>query len=160
MKTIKAKPITVENFHAYGEFVDLMNPEGYALDDFYRDKLLMHTSGNMQMAFSPLIVRKSEKMIVTKAEYHNLTQEAVLCLDDDVVLHVAPAGKEPVPELTEAFIVPKGTMVRIHTGVWHLSAMPLNLDIAHVLIVLPERTYFNDCIVVDYPEDRQVEIEL
>ena len=99
-------------------------------------------------------------MIVSKAEYHNTTQEGILCLDDDVVIHVAPAGKEPVPELTEAFVVPKGTLVRLHTGTWHLSAMPINKDVAHVLIVLPERIYFNDCIVVDYPEEDWVEIEL
>lgn len=34
-----------------------------------------------------------------------------MALDDDVVLHVAPPSKEPVPELTEAFLIPKGTMV-------------------------------------------------
>ena len=27
-----------------------------------------------------------------------------------------------------AFLVPKGTLVRLHVGVWHLSAMPVNLD--------------------------------
>ena len=84
----------------------------------------------------------------------------ILCLDDDVILHVAPPSKEPVPELTEAFIVPKGTLVCLNLGVWHLSAMPINLDTAHVLIVLPERIYLNDCIVVDYPEERQVRIEV
>lgn len=160
MKTIKAVPITVENFKPYGDFTDLLNPEGYSLGDFYQDRLLMHTAGNMQVAFSPLIVRKPEKMIVSQAEYHNTTQECVLCLDDDVVVHVAPAGKEPVPELTEAFLVPQGTMVCLKTGTWHLSAIPVHKDVAHVLIVLPERIYNNDCIVVDYPEDQQVEIIL
>lgn len=160
MKTIKAVPITAENFKPYGDFTDLLNPEGYSLGDFYQDRLLMHMAGNMQVAFSPLIVRKPERMIVSQAEYHNTTQECVLCLDDDVVVHVAPAGKEPVPELTEAFLVPQGTMVCLKTGTWHLSAIPVHKDVAHVLIVLPERIYNNDCIVVDYPEDQQVEIIL
>lgn len=160
MRKIKAKLITAENFKAYGSFTDLMNPEGYSLGDFYQDRLLMHSSGQMQLAFSPLLIRKPEKMVVDKAEYHNLTQEGVLCLDDDVVVHVAPAGNEAVPELTEAFLVPRGTMVLLNTGVWHLSAIPVNKDLAHVLIALPERTYFNDCVVVDYPEDQRVEIEL
>lgn len=160
MKTIKAKPITAENFRPYGSFTDLLNPEGYSLGDFYQDRLLMHFSGQMQAAFSPLLVRKPEKMIVKTAEFHNTTQEGVLCLDDDVIVHVAPAGKDPVPELTEAFFVPKGTMVLLNTGVWHLSAIPVNKEVAHVMIVLPERIYNNDCIVVDYPEEQWVEIEL
>lgn len=160
MKTIKAQPITVEKFQAYGSFTDLMNPEGYSLGDFYQDRLLMHAAGDMQIAFSPLLVRKPERMIVSQAEFHNTTQEGILCLDDDVVIHVAPAGKEPVPELTEAFLVPQGTMVCLKTGTWHLSAIPVHKELAHVLIVLPERIYNNDCIVVDYPEDKQVEIVL
>lgn len=158
MRQIQAKPITEENFREFGSFTDLMNPKGYSLGDFYQDRLKMHSSGSMQMAFSPLLIHKPEKKIVKTAEYHNYTQEGILCLDDDVVMHVAPAGKEPVPELTEAFLVPKGTMVVLNTAVWHLSAIPLNLETAHVLIALPERTYANDCIVYDYPEEKWVEI--
>ena len=160
MKQIKAKQITAENFKEFGSFTDLMNPEGFSLGDFYQDRLKMHCSGNLQTAFSPLLIRKPEKMVVSSAEYHNYTQEGVLCLDDDVVVHVAPAGKEAVPELTEAFLVPQGTMVLLNTGVWHLSAIPVHKELAHVLIVLPERTYFNDCVVVDYPDDKWVEITL
>ena len=160
MRTIQAKPITVEGFQAYGGFTDLMNPTGYSLGDFYQDRLRMSVSGNMQMAFSPLLVRKPDRMIVDSAEFHNTTQEGILCLDDDVVLHVAPAGKEPAPELTEAFLVPKGTMVCLNTGVWHLSAIPVNKETAHVLIVLPERIYNNDCVVVQYPKEQQMEIVL
>ena len=160
MKQIKAKPITAENFKEFGSFTDLMNPDGYSLGDFYQDRLKMHCSGKLQTAYYTPLIGRSEKIIVSSAEYHNYTQEGVLCLDDDVVIHVAPAGKEAVPELTEAFLVPQGTMVLLGTGVWHLSAIPVHKELAHVLIVLPERTYFNDCVVVDYPEDKWVEITL
>ncbi len=160
MKTVKAKPITVENFSYYGQFTDLLNPTGYSLGDFYHDRVKMSVAGDHAVAFSPLTVHKMDPMIVSQAEYHNTTQEGILCLDDDFVLHVAPPSKEPVPSLTEAFIVPKGTLVCLNLGVWHLSAMPLNLETAHVLIVLPERIYLNDCIVVDYPEEDQIRIEL
>ena len=160
MKTIKAKPLTVEAFSFYGQFVDLMNPQGYSLGDFYADRVKMNMAGSMNLAFSPLVVHKADPRIVTQAEYHNTTQEGILCLDDDVILHVAPPSKEPVPELTEAFIVPKGTLVCLNLGVWHLSAMPLNLDTAHVLIVLPERIYVNDIVVVDYAEEDRVCIEV
>jgi len=114
----------------------------------------------MPSAFSPLVVPKPEKMIVTTVEYHNYTSEIVLPMDDDAVIHVAPASKEPVPEQTEAFIVPKGTVVRLNVGVWHLAAMPVHADALHVLIVLPERTYANDCTVVQYDRKQQFEITL
>lgn len=81
-------------------------------------------------------------------------------LDDDVVLHAAPATKEPVPELTEAFIVPKGTMVKLNVGVWHLAAMPIHLDTVHVMITLPERIYKSDCVAVEYQPEQYVKIEL
>ena len=160
MKTIIAKPITVENFSCYGQFTDLLHPDGYSLGDFFHDRVKMSVSGNHAVAFSPLVVHKADPMIVKQAEYHNTTQEGILCLDDDCVLHVAPPSKEPIPEMTEAFIVPKGTLVCLNLGVWHLSAMPLHEETAHVLIVLPERIYLNDCIVVDYAEDQQVKIEI
>lgn len=159
MYTIKAKPITVENFKAYGTFASMLNPTGPSLGDFYNDQVEFPVSGNLPIAFSPLVVRKGE-MLVTQAEYHDTTCEGVLPLDDDVVLHVAPATKEPVPELTEAFIVPKGTMVKLNVGVWHLAAMPIHLDTAHVMITLPERIYKSDCVVVEYPPEQYVKIEL
>lgn len=160
MRKIKAMSINKENFAPYGEYANILEPKGNHLGAFYPDQVLFSVSGNMPVAFSPLVCEKPEKMIVTTAEFHNTTGEAFLCLDDDVVLHVAPPSKEPVPELTEAFLVPKGTIVKLNTGVWHLSAIPVNVDTAHVLIVLPERTYYNDCIVVDYKEEDYIEIEL
>ena len=79
-------------------------------------------------------------------------------MDDDAVINVAPPSKKPVPELTEAFIVPKGTIVKLNVGVWHLAPIPVNNEIMHVMIVLPERVYANDCTVVQYELDDQIEI--
>ena len=48
----------------------------------------------------------------------------ILPLNDDMILHVAPASAgTPVPELTKAFIVPKGTLVKINTAIWHLAPL-------------------------------------
>ena len=104
MRTIKAKPITAENFSYYGQFTDLLNPTGYSLGDFYHDRVKMSAAGDHAIAFSPLTVHKAEPMVESQAEYHNTTQEGILCLDDDVIIHVAPPSKEPVPELTVATI--------------------------------------------------------
>ena len=160
MRTIQAKPLSVEAFAPYGTYSDLLHPTGMDFNGFYRDQVLMPLSGRMPVAFSPLTVRRAERKIVTSAEYHNYTPEGVLPLDDDMVLHVAPASNEPVPQLTEAFLVPKGTMVCLRAGTWHLAAMPVNVEEGHVLIVLPERTYFNDGHVVQYAPEDQVEILL
>jgi hypothetical protein len=46
------------------------------------------------------------------------------------------------------------------SGVWHLAAMPIHLDTAHVMITLPERIYKTDCVVVDYQPEQYVKIEL
>ncbi len=164
MKTIKAMPITAENFKPYGSFTSILEPSGNCFPGdatFYPDQVEMNVSGGRPITFSPLTVKKPERMIVTQAEYHSHTGEGVLILDDDAVMHVAPpSNKQIVPEKTEAFIVPKGTMVKINTGVWHLAALPIHHDLLHVMIILPERVYANDCTVCEYPEDRCVEIVL
>lgn len=160
MRTIKAVPITVENFQAYGSFTKVLEPSGYNLGEFYPDRCHFPVNGRVPITFSPLVTYKPEQYIVDEAEYHDYTCEGVIPMDDDVVLHVAPASPGPVPELTEAFIVPKGTAVRLNPGVWHKAALPVNNDVCHVLIVLPERTYHNDCVVVGYADEDKVLIEL
>ena len=164
MRQIKAVPITAENFRPYGSFASMLNPTGNCFPGdatFYPDQVELNVQGGRPVTFSPLTVKKPERMIVSQAEYHNYTGEGVFVIDDDAVIHVAPpSNKVIVPEKTEAFIVPKGTLVKLNTGVWHLAALPVHNELLHVMIVLPERTYANDCTVCDYPEDRQVEIVL
>ena len=164
MLKIKAVPITVENFRPYGSFASMLEPAGNCFPGdatFYPDQVELNVQGGKPVTFSPLVVKKPERMIVRQAEYHNFTGEGVFVIDDDAVIHVAPpSNKVIVPEKTEAFIVPKGTLVKLNTGVWHLAALPVHNALLHVMIVLPERVYANDCIVCDYPEDRQVEIVL
>ena len=100
-------------------------------------------------------------MKVAQAEYHTTTPEMILPLNDDMILHVAPASAGiPVPELTKAFIVPKGTLVKINTAIWHLAPLPVHASELQAMIILPECTYANDCTVVDFPEEDQFVIEL
>ena len=164
MRTIKAVPITNENFRPYGSFASMLDPKGHCFpgdNTFYPDQVALNVQGGKPITFSPLTVKKPDRMIVKEAEYHNYTGEGVLVLDDDAIIHVAPPSNHViVPEMTEAFIVPKGTLVQLNTGVWHLAALPVHNDLLHVMIILPERVYANDCTVCQYPEDRQVEIVL
>ncbi len=160
MRTVKVKPLTAESFRPYGSYASITNPTGNHMGDFYNDQVLFPVSGSMPLGLSPLVLHKAEKMVVTASEYHNTTGEAIVVMDDDIIFHAAPPTKDPVPELTEAFYVPCGTVLQIHTGVWHYGGFPVNREQAHVLIVLPQRIYKNDCVVVQYEEKDQIEIIL
>ena len=100
-------------------------------------------------------------MIITQQEYHTTTWELIMPLDDDMIIHVAPAsGGAVVTDYTKAFIVPKNTIIKLNAAIWHLAPLAANNDSLTALIVLPECTYANDCTVVDLKEDEQFEIVL
>ncbi|AEV28045.1 ureidoglycolate hydrolase [Sphaerochaeta pleomorpha str. Grapes] len=160
MKTIKAKQLSKEAFNEYGSFYNLLEPRGHNLGTFYHDHVLFPVAGNKVVGFSALVCAKGEKMVISAAEYHNTTGEMILSLDGDVIVHVAPPSTKPVPELTEAFYVPAGTLVKLNAGVWHLAPFAVNTEVTHLMIALPERTYMNDCVVVEYPLEDQIEVIL
>ena len=163
MRQIKVENLTKEAFAPFGQYYNMENPDGYALcgelHRFFPDRLTVNT-GMANMAFSPIMVKKPEKMHVTQVEYHTTTAEIIIPLNDDMILHVAPpsAGK-PLPEYTRAFIVPKNTVIRMNTCVWHLAPLPRKADELCAIIVLPEATYMNDCTVIDLSEEEQFIIE-
>ena len=161
MNTIKAVPITHEAFAPYGQFYRMDEPKGYALcgelHQFFPDRLT--ADSNHRVGYSPIVVKKPERMIITQQEYHTTTWEMILPLDDDMILHVAPAsGGTPVGHLSQAFIVPKHTLVKMNAAIWHLAPLPATKDHLTAMIILPECTYANDCTVVDLPTEQQFEI--
>lgn len=161
MLKIQAKPITHESFAPFGQFYPMAAPEGYALcgeiHRFFPDRLTADST--RRVGFSPIVVQKPEKMIITQQEYHNTTWEMILPLDDDMILHCAPASAgTPVGHLSQAFIVPKGTLVKMNTAIWHLAPLPASKESLTAMIILPECTYGLDCTVVDLPEEQQFEI--
>ena len=150
----------IEPVGEIGQYIKKVNPSVvYHVDaiqalgeihKFYPDRISGTCVGSI--AFSPIAVRKDDR-IIKMAEYHTTTWEGIVALDDDMIIHVAPAsGGTPVPELAKAFIVPKGCMVKINAAIWHLCPLPLNNDELHAMIILPECTYANDCTVVDFEE--------
>ena len=161
MKQIKVQPLTRDAFAPFGEFYDMANPDGYplcgAIHQFYPDRLTTSCTG--RLAFSPLVVKKPQSMVITQQEYHTSTEELMLPLDDDIIIHVAPAsGGTVVTEHAKAFLVPKNTLVKLKTAIWHLAPLPATKDQVTVMIILPECTYANDCPVVDLSADEQFEI--
>ena len=163
MNTVKALPITHESFAPYGQFYPMSAPEGYALcgeiHRFFPDRLV--ADSQHRIGFSPILVKKPERMIITQQEYHTTTWEMIMPLNDDMIIHVAPASAgTPVPELSKAFIVPQGSMVKLNAAIWHLAPLPVNKEELTAVIVLPECTYANDCTVVDFKSEQYFEIVL
>jgi len=163
MNIIKARPITHEEFAPFGQFYQMDAPKGYALcgeiHSFFPDRLV--ADSQHRVGYSPIQVKKPEKMIITQQEYHTATWEMIMPLDDDMILHVAPAsGGKPVTELAQAFVVPKHTLVKMNAAIWHLASLPASKEMLTAMIILPECTYANDCTVVDLKPDEQFEIVL
>ena len=163
MKTIKVSPVSHAAIAPYGAMVDMLNPAGFSLDGalhrFFPDRVMVYSEDDF--AFSPLEVKKPERMVIDAMEMHEMADEIILPLDDDAVIHVAPTtpGK-PDTSRAEAFVVPRGTLVRLNRGVWHLAPLPVSKPAVHVLIGLPQRTYALDCEVVPLEECEQFEITL
>ncbi|MBQ3181613.1 MAG: DUF4867 family protein [Clostridia bacterium] len=161
MRTVKAEKITNENFAPFGQFYEMDKPDGYALcgeiHKFYPDRI--NADSTHRVGYSPIVVKKPENMIITQQEYHTTTWEMILPLDDDMILHCAPASAgTPVTDLVKAFIVPKNTLVKMNAAIWHLAPLPANNDSLTAMIILPECTYANDCTVVDLKDEEKFEI--
>ena len=163
MRIIKVEPLTNEAFAPFGQFYTMDDPKGYALcgelHRFFPDRLV--ADSNHRVGYSPILVKKPEKMVITQQEYHTTTWEMILPLNDDMILHVAPASAgTPVPEHVKAFLVPKHTLVKMNTAIWHLAPLPAKEAELAAMIILPECTYANDCTVVDLTPEQQFEIVL
>ena len=161
MRTVKVEALTHEGFAPFGQFYTIDKPEGYALcgelHRFFPDRLVADCP--TRVGYSPILVKKPEKMIITQQEYHTTTWEMIMPLNDDMILHCAPASAgTPVTDLAKAFLVPKHTIVKMNSAIWHLAPLPANEAELAALIILPECTYANDCTVVDLKEEEQFEI--
>lgn len=167
MKTIKVQKLTKDAFHKFGDYAMLIDPltepatgPKDATLAFFRD-LLPVNLGGAAPSFSTCRIQM-RPMVVTDAEFHNHTAEAAMPLDQDAVIWCAPAGagKELPGDEVEAFLVPKGTIVMLRPGVWHHALFATEDRPLNVMIVLPERAYFNDIYCISVPADQQVAVEL
>ena len=161
MRTVKVEALTNEAFAPFGQFYTMDDPKGYALcgeiHQFFPDRMVADCQH--RVGYSPILVKKPEKMIITQQEYHTTTWEMILPMNDDMIVHVAPASAgAPVGHLSKAFLVPKHTMIKLNAAIWHLAPLPANAQQLAAMIILPECTYANDCTVVDLPEDQIFEI--
>ena len=164
MSTVKVRSLNVADFLPFGFYANLIDPDSEHLGappvEFYRDMVQQDLGGAGIASFSVCRV-EPRPLVIDTTEYHTTTAEGILPLDNDILIHVGPATPLDVaPPLNkfQVYRVPKGTMVVLRPGVWHHAPITTNGKPANTLIVLPERTYANDCVVVNLGEREQIKI--
>jgi ureidoglycolate lyase len=164
MKKTGIRKLTAEAFARYGSYASILEPSGDKLGappvEFYRDMVQQNLGRATQVSYSACVVDAKQPRIIDCVEYHDYCGEAIICLDGDYLMHVAPAcGKDDLPyDSIEVFLLPRGTVVYVKPGVWHQAGFPYGCDQVHILCALPERTYVTDCVVLNIPEEHQIEV--
>ncbi|MDR0818305.1 MAG: hypothetical protein LBN43_01875 [Oscillospiraceae bacterium] len=172
MKTLKAKALTPEGFARYGAYQNLLDTDDLAKKSimppfgFFPDVMTLEFGGSPTV--SVCSVKKGDKNIVAFMEAHAHTCEGLLPIDGDVIIYVGAAfgAAFGAPEhwstdQLEAFIVPKGTFVKLNSLVIHGSQYAIDADEVHLLCMLPARTFNNDMLssmVMD--DDKKVELTI
>jgi ureidoglycolate lyase len=161
-RTVQIETLEPTRFAAFGSYANLIQPDGPQIGSspitFYRDMLPLELAGK-NPSFSVCRV-EARAGVIDVMEYHSSTGEGILPLDGDVLVQVAPATPRDAPfpaEEVQVFLVPKGTMLCLRPGVWHHAPFALE-GAVNVLIVLPERTYANDCTVLELTPRQQIQI--
>ncbi len=163
MRTVNVEDLEPSRFAPFGQYANLTQPEGLHLGGtpiaFFRDFLPLELGGKSPV-FSVCRVQP-RVAVIDVMEHHSFTGEGILPLDGDVLVQVAPATPRdagfPFAEI-RVFRVPRGTMLCIRPGVWHHAPFTLNGETVNVMIVLPERTYANDCPVMGFSEEDRIQI--
>lgn len=158
----KIQELTHESFSKYGTYASLLQPVIPALAagqfiSFWPDwggVLDLGPAASNQLAIGVCQVCW-RPLQVDVSEFHTATGEGNLPLDGDIIIHVAPPtadDKFPLEQM-EIFRVPQGTMVILKAGVWHHAPFAIAIDsVVNTVILLPQRTYANDCVVKELTE--------
>ena len=148
MREIVSKPLDREAFRPYGDFVDLlhikqMDAMAGADNIFIPDLTTLRLDERMQASVCVARVSQCER-IITAVEYHGFTSEGILPLDGDI----------------DIFPCSPGTFVRLNPGVLHGRQFVVDSQSVNVMILLPERTFGNDCVFTRLAESDQIKILL
>jgi ureidoglycolate lyase len=164
MRKVKAKELSLEEFKKYGTFSKMVDPVnisvGPAIHEFFCDQLVYNTASSSPVALSTSRVMK-RPVVVETTEIHRQCGEVLLPLDGDVYIHVGQCSDidSPPYDKFEIFRVRQGWAVCLRPGTWHFAAFPCEKDVVNVLVLLPERTYANDCVVKHIPPEQQITLD-
>lgn len=167
MRTIKAQPLTQETFAKYGNFQNLLDDSDLARHSifpqgFFADLMTLDMGGPNLPTVSVCQAKKQEQNIITALEAHKGTCEGLLPLDDDVVIFVGVAfpGRPFTTAAVEAFYVPRGTFVKLNPYILHGTQFPVHSETAHILCLLPGRTFVNDMQMQPLTEEERAQVLL
>ena len=163
MRKVEIQELSLERFGRYGCYANMINPDAAKLGaeplEFFRDMVPLELGNSGTPMFSICRVCKRPG-IIDATEYHSFCSEGNLPLDSDIVIHVGIATPNDIVPLDEfeVFRVPRGTFFTVRPGVWHHAPFAYGNDVANTVVVLPERTYANDCEVYEIPVADRIEI--
>lgn len=150
VREIRVHKLDETAFRKYGAFQNLtrddeMDACTLVKGDFKPDLLWLNFGNTTLPTISVCLIHKQEKMIVNFIEYHKYTCECLVALDDDVIIYVGtPERGEIKMDNIEAFYVPRYTAVKLNPCVLHGGQFPVHNDDAHMICMLPGRTFMND----------------
>ncbi len=158
MKKLPIQELSREAFRPFGDYVQLIRPDS-EFDparpvSFTPDMLTVDLARFTTASFSICRVSPREQKVAV-SEYHTYTMEGICPLDGDCYIHVGKPGPKPLADTMAVFKVPHGTMVSLKPGVYHMGPFACADKPVNVIIVLPVRTYANDCIVVPHDADQE-----
>ncbi|MDD6347789.1 MAG: hypothetical protein PUA52_07275 [Lachnospiraceae bacterium] len=147
MRELKVEELSYEAFHSFGEYEDLLTSRE---SGFYPDMIRLCNDGRDTSVSISRVEGKGREIV--NYEYHTNTCEGILPLDGDIYIYAAPPFWFPQVDKMRVFRVPKGTFVRLKAGTLHGGQFSVTGEPVNVLILLPERTYSNDCEFIDLEE--------
>ena len=162
MKTLIAQPLTKERFQKYGEFQNLLDDASLARKSifpqgFFADVVKLDFATTTLPTISVCQVTKQEKNLIRMLEAHKYTCEGLLPLEADVIIFVGRPlpGRKFSVDTVEAFVVPKGTFVKLDPLILHGTQFPVDAENAHIVCMLPSRTFMNDMMMEVLSEEDQ-----
>jgi ureidoglycolate lyase len=168
MREIRYRPLDAAAFAPYGSFASMIAPDGGGRAaprigeppiEFFRDVIQSGIGTDTTVSFGVCRVTRRPP-VIDASEYHDTSCEALMPIDGDVLVHVAPAapGDRFPAEQAEVFLVPKGTMVVLRPGVWHHGPFAIRAERVSCLVGLPERLYARDCVGGNVPPADQLRV--
>ena len=164
MKTIKVNELTQSAFRQYGIFQSLVDNEGLAAASvnkrgFFADIMTLNFGTTTLPSVSVCNVKRVDKKIIGFIEAHKYTCEGLLPLDADVIIYVGKVIKGELSlDTIEAFLVPQYTFVKLEPLILHGTQYVIKAEEAHILCMLPQRTYSNDMISRVLDDNDKIEI--
>ena len=94
MRTVHVQELSAEKFGLYGTFADMLHAAGPHIGtnpiEFYRNMTTVYSPGASVGLSITKVYRRP--LVIDTYEYHNTCAEAMMPLDGDAYIHVAPAG--------------------------------------------------------------------